>query len=53
MHERPREALRETACETVTFSEADDLVAAVSEATPQAIVADTALLPQLPPLSAT
>jgi PleD family two-component response regulator/EAL domain-containing protein (putative c-di-GMP-specific phosphodiesterase class I) len=47
------EALRETTCETVTFSETDDLVAAVSEATPQAIVADTALLPQLPPLSAT
>ena len=47
------EALRQSACETVTFSETDDLVAAVSEATPQAIVADTALLPQLPPLSAT
>ncbi len=47
------DALREIGCETVTFSETDDLVAAVSEATPQAIVADTTLLPQLPPLSAT
>jgi len=46
------EALREIACETVTFSETDDLVAAVSEATPQAIVVDTALLPKLPPLTA-
>jgi PleD family two-component response regulator/EAL domain-containing protein (putative c-di-GMP-specific phosphodiesterase class I) len=47
------QALRETACETVTFSDPDDLVAAVTESTPQAIVADTALLPKLPPLSAT
>jgi len=46
------EALRELACETVTFSEADDLVAAISDATPQAIVVDTALLPKLPALSA-
>jgi PleD family two-component response regulator/EAL domain-containing protein (putative c-di-GMP-specific phosphodiesterase class I) len=46
------DALHDAACETVTFSDADDLVAAVSEATPQAIVADTSLLPRLPPLSA-
>jgi diguanylate cyclase (GGDEF)-like protein len=45
-------ALRDVGCETMTFGTTADLVTAVNEAGPQAIVADTALLPSLAPLSA-
>ncbi|MCU0765759.1 MAG: EAL domain-containing protein [Gammaproteobacteria bacterium] len=45
-------ALRDIGCETMTFNNTPDLVRAVSDSSPQAIVADTSLLPTMPPLSA-
>jgi PleD family two-component response regulator/EAL domain-containing protein (putative c-di-GMP-specific phosphodiesterase class I) len=44
-------ALRDIGCETMTFGNTADLVTAVSETSPQAIVADTSLLPTMAPLA--
>jgi PleD family two-component response regulator/EAL domain-containing protein (putative c-di-GMP-specific phosphodiesterase class I) len=44
-------ALRDIGCETMTFGNTADLVTAVSETSPQAIVTDTSLLPTMAPLS--
>ena len=43
--------LRDIGCETMTFGNTADLVTAVSETSPQAIIADTSLLPTMAPLA--